>query len=246
MKVMTLNINAYGTDYGPWTVRKGLIAKAVKAGAPDALALQAVRKEMRFNGGLDQAVQVASAVSGYPYVAFEPASIAPDGSSDGLAFLARSAPAETGSLRLTLKQGAEDQNRRAVFQGVFRPNGDAFRIFNAHFSWIDEQNGENVREALAYIGSFDGPAILVGDFNAPPDAPALAAIATAGWVDLWSKLRPDDPGYTFPADEPDRRIDFIWANPAAAGRARSIEVVEANGDGGGLLSDHLGLIAEIR
>jgi endonuclease/exonuclease/phosphatase family metal-dependent hydrolase len=246
MKIMTLNINGYGSKHGSWIARKPLIGKAIREASPDVVALQAVRKEIRLAGGVNQAAQVATAVSGFPYVAFEPASLAVDGSAEGLAFLGKNAPLETSGLRLSLPQVAEDPARRMVFQGLFRPNGQTLRVFNAHFSWIPEQNEANLREALAFLRTYEGPAVLVGDFNAPPDAASLALLAKEGWTDLWANLKEGDPGFTFEADEPDRRIDFIWANREAAERVRSIEVLRApENDEGNRLSDHLGLVATI-
>jgi len=106
------------------------------------------------------------------------------------------------------------------------------------------ENARNVVEACAYLSQFPGPALVMGDFNAPPEAPSLRGMLGDGLVDLWAELRPGEPGFTFESQAPDRRIDYVLATRDLRGRARTIALV-----GNGLatsrvrLSDHLGLIA---
>jgi hypothetical protein len=37
------------------------------------------------------------------------------------------------------------------------------------------------------------------------------------------KLRPEDGGFSYEANEPAQRIDYVWADPAAAARLRTID-----------------------
>lgn len=86
----------------------------------------------------------------------------------------------------------------------------------------------------------DRPHVLVGDFNAlhpddpvgspPPgvvkrgDAvdgapcPAIRQLLTAGYLDAYRVLHPDDPGYTYLADTPWLRLDYVFLSPDLAGR----------------------------
>ncbi|MFD4985973.1 endonuclease/exonuclease/phosphatase family protein [Streptomyces sp. NPDC058374] len=74
--------------------------------------------------------------------------------------------------------------------------------------------------------------LLLGDFNARPDAPELAP--------LWRTLRDADPGApTFPASAPDRRIDYVAVG--AGLEIRSARVAPT-----GTASDHLPLVADLR
>ena len=245
MKVLTLNLDGYGTKHGPWVERRGAIAGAIGRHDPDVVALQAVRKDATQVGGLDQASQLRELLPQLPACAFEPAMVLPDGSVEGLAFLARSAPEETGSRRLLLARDAEDSMRRLVFQASFQVPGGVLRVFNAQFSSIPAQNAANLAEASESLARWDGPAVLVGDFNCRPDAPGLARLRAGGWEDLWGRLRPGDEGFTFESDRPDQRIDYVWVRPELLGRAHSIELVMASGSEGVRLSDHHGLLAAI-
>jgi endonuclease/exonuclease/phosphatase family metal-dependent hydrolase len=245
LKVMTLNLNGYGETHGAWRVRRDLIVQEIEEADPEVVAFQAVRREPQVENGLDQAAQIARQLSGYPYVIFEPVACRADGGAEGLAFLSRQPVIEAGSLHLTLARGAEDPARRMVFQALFSSKGSAVRLFNAHLSWIPEQNGANVHELLAYLRAFEGPALLVGDFNAPAGSDALRPLQELGWSDLWAGLRSGEEGFTFPSDQPERRIDFIWASGELAGKGRAIEVRGLNGSRKVHLSDHLALLGEV-
>ena len=50
--------------------------------------------------------------------------------------------------------------------------------------------------------------ILLGDLNAEPDSVAIRTLANAGFVDA----SPGGP-LTYPADEPEDRIDYIFVTP---------------------------------
>lgn len=77
--------------------------------------------------------------------------------------------------------------------------------------------------------------VLVGDFNAPPDAPELAPLWTE-LVDSWD-LAGDGAGLTYPAVDPVKRIDYVT-------HSRNVEtlradVVETDA------SDHLAVVADL-
>ncbi|MHC8562661.1 endonuclease/exonuclease/phosphatase family protein [Streptomyces albidoflavus] len=73
--------------------------------------------------------------------------------------------------------------------------------------------------------------LLLGDFNARPDAPELAP--------LWTTLHDADPGApTFPASAPDRRIDYV-ATSAGIDLRRTWTAPT------GIASDHLPVVADL-
>lgn len=72
--------------------------------------------------------------------------------------------------------------------------------------------------------------VLLGDFNAEPDAPELAP--------LWDRLTDADPGApSFPAQAPVKRIDYVTAGDGI--RVRRAAVVST------LASDHLPVVADL-
>ena len=50
--------------------------------------------------------------------------------------------------------------------------------------------------------------IITGDFNASPSSNVIS-IMTSSCIDNWS-LHHNDEGFTFPADIPTRRIDYVF------------------------------------
>lgn len=242
-KIMTLNINYYGAKFGPWNARKELIATVIDDLQPDVVVLQAVRRDSQLEGGRDQAQQLADLLADYPTVHFAPSAHYDDGREEGGAMLARGPIESTEIHPLTYEPNPEDFNERALLVARVRIHGGAIAVVNGHFSWVPAINRRNVDEALALLARLDAPAILAGDLNAPPDSAGMQRLRDSGWIDAWAALRDGDAGYTFEADAPQQRIDYIWLHPQLAPRLRAIDVVSGRGDDGARLSDHYGLIA---
>jgi endonuclease/exonuclease/phosphatase family metal-dependent hydrolase len=114
---------------------------------------------------------------------------------------------------------------------------------NAHFSWVPVQARLNLVEALPFMSSFSGLALLVGDLNNTPDCEPMQMIREAGWTDVWAQLHPNKSGYTYESPKPTMRIDYAWANPRLAPAVRAIEMVAEDAAANGVqASDHLGLV----
>jgi endonuclease/exonuclease/phosphatase family metal-dependent hydrolase len=77
--------------------------------------------------------------------------------------------------------------------------------------------------------------ILVGDLNAPPEAPELAPLL-GELTDMWSTLG-DGPGFTFPAPAPVRRIDYVCVSSAVSPERVGVPASSA--------SDHLPVVADL-
>jgi endonuclease/exonuclease/phosphatase family metal-dependent hydrolase len=75
----------------------------------------------------------------------------------------------------------------------------------------------------------DGPTLLLGDFNAPQEAPELAP--------LWHTLTAAPTGPTYPADVPVKRIDYVTVSNGIRVRAATVPVA--------LASDHRPVLAEL-
>lgn len=246
LKVMTLNINYYGTKHGLWPIRKKFIQEAIQNANPDIIALQAVKKDPVMNNGLDQASQFAELLPEYQYRVFQESVNYENGSSDGLAFLSRFEIAKTDYLKLTLHPGLEDTNQRIVLNTLFHLPTGPFHIFNAHFSWVYQQALDNVNETLPYINSFAKQSLFVGDLNMTSDTEIIRQFNKDGWVDIWAELRPDDNGYTFESNHPTKRIDYAWIHRSLKQQVKSIEIIANNHDeNGNWPSDHAGLLIQL-
>lgn len=90
--------------------------------------------------------------------------------------------------------------------------------------------------------------VLVGDFNAPADAPELAVLRER-FTDAWQaapdrddqagwRFWRDDEGDTFPAHAPRKRIDQVWVSAGVT--VAAARVLDAEG-----ASDHLPLVVDL-
>ncbi|WP_034388766.1 endonuclease/exonuclease/phosphatase family protein [Deinococcus sp. YIM 77859] len=239
--ILTLNLMGYAEKHGVWAKRRGLIERALADTQPDIIALQAVALDPAQHPD-DQASQLAASL-GYQAV-FVAAQTHADGRQDGLAFLTRGPLPETRRFDLSLRPGLEDTSRRVMIGGRFATPQGPLDVFNAHFSWVPEQQEDNVREALSALeGTAGAAAVLVGDFNMQPDSPYLGGLREAEWIDAWALLHPQEQGFTFVEDRvPSIRIDYVWTRGM---RARELTVVLAEGEGAARASDHAGLLARL-
>jgi endonuclease/exonuclease/phosphatase family metal-dependent hydrolase len=87
-----------------------------------------------------------------------------------------------------------------------------------------------VADTLRIMANDRGPQVLLGDFNAPPEAPELAP--------LWTELTDAAPaGPTYPADVPTKRIDYVTVSPDVLVRAATVPTT--------LASDHRPVLADL-
>ncbi len=244
LTVMTQNLNYYGDRHGAWPRRRELVCEAIREARPDIVALQAVCSDPEVEDGADQATQLSRLLPDYRYVFFYPANISESGREEGSAILSRTPAREPTVRELSLRKGTGDANPRVVQHARFDVGRTALNVFNAYFSWIEEQASDNIDESLAFLGKADGPTLLVGDFNTPSGSPLLERLKAAGYVDLWEETHPRDDGFTFEADHPDKRIDYAWASADLVRRVEGVDLVRR--DGGGVRpSDHLGLTVSL-
>ena len=243
IKLMTLNLNYFGDKHGPWEARLAQLERVLQRTRPDVAAFQAVCAQPGIAGGQNQAQQIAARLQDYAEIWFEPAQRDVDETLQGSAFIARVPCTPVAHQELPLENNPEDENQRTLLHARVHRGDKPLELINAHFSWVPDINRSNVVAALTYVQHLPGPALLLGDLNAPPDGPGIRQLAAAGWTDAWAKLQPDDPGYTFESDAPSQRIDYVWANAAATPRLRAIERILP--EGGARLSDHLGLLVTL-
>lgn len=238
-RLLTLNLNFDEAKHGPWPARLPCIAAAVARLQPDVLALQAVRRRA---GGFDQVQAMASATGlGHNYFM---AARRDDAVEDGSAILTRLPIVARDCARLTHDPDPEDASPRILLLVTVDVGaGQRLTVANGHFSWVAALNDRNVEDTLKHLAKVDGDAVLVGDFNATPDAPGMRAIAAAGWRDTWHALHGEEDGATFEAPTPTLRIDYIWLRGEL--KAKRVERVSAPAGAAARLSDHFGLFVEI-
>ena len=98
-----------------------------------------------------------------------------------------------------------------------------------------EHSATELKDIVAAAGN--KPVILVGDFNAAPEAKSIATVR--GFLtDTWPVVN-REPGFTIPVKKPTRRIDYVWITPASITPVK-MAVIQSEA------SDHLPIVAELR
>jgi endonuclease/exonuclease/phosphatase family metal-dependent hydrolase len=87
-------------------------------------------------------------------------------------------------------------------------------LINTHFHQIQADSHIRQEQVDHLLAGWSGApqTVIAGDLNATPDAPEMLKMSAAGLVDTATLFSPDPP-FTFPADDPQRRIDYIWVTP---------------------------------
>jgi endonuclease/exonuclease/phosphatase family metal-dependent hydrolase len=247
IKIMTLNVNSYGTRQGPWPVRVGLIREIVEDACPDIIALQAVHRDPDQFQGENQAEQLANLFNRYGVVYFQPGMVLPDGQEDGSAILSRLPVVERDYRLLKALNASDDDIRRVFLHAQIRLAKGWLHLFNANFSWDPRQAAKNVLEAVEDMDGITGPALLVGDMNTAPGDPAFEPLRRAGWTDIWADLYPQQDGFTFFEEGAlVKRIDYAWANRELMPRVRGIKIIAGEVEGiQARPSDHAGLLVSL-
>ncbi|WP_395104298.1 endonuclease/exonuclease/phosphatase family protein [Actinomadura sp. SCN-SB] len=127
---------------------------------------------------------------------------------------------------------------------VINARGARVHVYSTHLDYradpaVRQMQVDDTLKILAEDGRGhrSAPRVLVGDFNARPDAPELAPL----WKtlnDAWTAREPSDGGMTYPATAPALRIDYIAVSRSVEVEAVHVAMVSA--------SDHLPVVADLR
>jgi endonuclease/exonuclease/phosphatase family metal-dependent hydrolase len=96
------------------------------------------------------------------------------------------------------------QPRRGVVAAQLRIEGRLVGVVGCHLSLDRDRRLGEVRRVLEVADTLRGPVVLAGDLNERPGGPSWQRLAAAGFVDHGGGDWP-----TFPADDPQRRIDAL-------------------------------------
>jgi endonuclease/exonuclease/phosphatase family metal-dependent hydrolase len=152
-----------------------------------------------------------------------------DGGEFGIAVLSRWPILATRFTRLPVtfadeKDRAKYEERGALTVKVAAP-GEDVRIVDTH---LDAFSGETYRAqqattllSIANAQRDSGYTLLGGDLNSIPSSAVATMLERAGWKDLFVKCGTGELN-SFPADVPNRRIDYLFASSDAVCRKASV------------------------
>jgi endonuclease/exonuclease/phosphatase family metal-dependent hydrolase len=115
-----------------------------------------------------------------------------------------------GNTLLFRSPGAE---QRGLLHAEIDVRGVSLHVFTTHLDFFSEFDRRQQAEEIVELIGDAGPTVLLGDFNATPGTSVIETVGAA-FQDSWSALGRRTVA-TFPADAPERCIDYIFASCGA-------------------------------
>jgi len=129
--------------------------------------------------------------------------------------------------------------QRGLMQMVLDVYGRELVFMNTHIDYRpdDAERMLNVGEIETRLKQYAGrPIILCGDFNATPESRVCRRLSE-NLDDAWARVGEGD-GFTIPASQPTKRIDYVWISKDRSLEALKVRVPRSDA------SDHLPVVAE--
>lgn len=226
LRVMSYNIHM-GFDVDGWADLESL-ARTIESGQADIVVLQEVPRGWYINASIDAPAWLSRRL-GMSFVFA--------GSADavwGNVILSRYRIIESESE--PLPEAGVRPRRNLIWAEVQADGPGNLIVIAAH---LDHNRARSRLEQIptllaAYQAQACCSRIVIGDMNSTPNSTEYVQFRDAGLSDayLLAGVAPDE-GFTFRADAPDIRIDYIWLSPDLS--AADFRVLE------GAASDHRGL-----
>lgn len=238
LRVLTYNVHQGFNNAG--VVDPDIYVEVIEAAQPDIVALQE-SDTARFTSGNVDLVGYLARHLGYDHSYGPPTRE----QSFGVALLSRYPILEASYLFLPSTEA-----KRPLLQARLSVGGANVWLVVVHLGLEPADRDIQAAEVLAHTAGLTGSLVLAGDFNACPGGlcpsqevgDGVYAALTAAYRDAWTEAgfaRDDPDGWTFSAQEPGQRIDYVLVSPGVrvltAERVRSVTAVQA--------SDHLPVLA---
>ena len=117
--------------------------------------------------------------------------------------------------------------------------GKTINFVTTHLDYqFDDGRLFEAEQLLRFLQPVKGALIVVGDFNDEPSGSA-SRLMVKGFADAWLQSQAKESGLSYPADKPNKRIDYIFIRRADNLRMKKAWVVNTQA------SDHLPVIADL-
>jgi endonuclease/exonuclease/phosphatase family metal-dependent hydrolase len=231
IRVMTYNIHVgIGMDKKLDLPR---IAAVINSQKPDLVGLQEVDRGVTRTQRIDEIAELAKLTKMNYDFAFN---LHYQGGAYGVAILSRF---PIRAMEHRLYQNLREAERRGFIRGEISLDGVTINFVTTHLDYqFDDGRLFETQQLLAALKDVRGPLIVVGDFNDVPSGSAYQLMRES-FTDVWTSTRSGDEGFSYPADKPAKRIDYIFARSTDGVRVKRAWIVNT------LASDHVPVVAEV-
>jgi endonuclease/exonuclease/phosphatase family metal-dependent hydrolase len=231
IRVMTYNIHVgVGMDKKLDLER---IAAVIMKEQPDLVGLQEVDRGVTRTEGKDEIRELA-ALTRMDYAFAH--NLDYQGGQYGVAILSRMLIQKTDHQKYENLREAE---RRGMLRVEVELAGKTIQFVTTHldYQYADGRLFET-EQLLKMLSSEKGPMIVAGDFNDEPNGSAYQRVLQS-FEDAWVASRAKADGFSYPADKPAKRIDYIFIRKGDGMRVKKAWTVST------LASDHLPVVADL-
>lgn len=231
LRVMTYNIHVgVGMDQKLDLPR---IAGVINAQHPDLVGLQEVDRGVKRTQGIDEIAELAKLTRMDYAFAFN---LRYQGGQYGVAILSRF-PIRATDHRLY--QNLREAERRGFIRAEVSVRGRWLNFVTTHLDYLhDDGRLFEAQQLLNGLRDVKGPLIVVGDFNDLPSGHTYQLMRYQ-FGDAWIESRGTEVGFSFPANKPSRRIDYIFFRSTDRVRTKRAWTVNT------LASDHVPVVADL-
>ena len=208
-RLMTYNVHQ-GFDAGQVPSLDAL-TETISREAPDVVVLQEVVRGWVIDGQHD-VLSVLAERLGMQYV--WQGNI---GDLYGNAILTRMPMTDVRRVSYAKEPQVRHQQRGALMARI-----SGVLVIVTHLDEHADSSDVRQRQMRELLRAWDGssPALVAGDLNALPASLELDLLAQSGFSDLALQAGADEP--TFPAERPERRIDYVWGVGVSGSQAHTV------------------------
>lgn len=230
VRLMTYNLHScVGLD-GRLSVRR--VAEVLARYNPHFVALQEVDVGCRRSGSRDQLRELAAL---WPSQAFFFPAMGKTGGQYGIGCLSRLPVEHWEGHKLPRPKGVTGEPRVAVEARVRLPNGDLLTLLNTHLGLTRADRMAQIGGLERLLDAADGPAVLLGDFNCPPNSKEVQRLL--GRLESSSLVAPKTWFGTYPV----RVLDYVLLRAAGKVRKSFVPIDHLTT----VASDHLPLVIDL-
>jgi len=209
------------------------IAGIIKQQHPDLVGLQEVDRGVERTGRIDEIAELAKLTKMEYAFAFN---LKYQGGQYGVAILSRY-PIRSFDHRLY--KNTREAERRGFIRAEVQIDGRVINFVTTHLDYQYEDGRVfEAEQLLAALKDVKGPLIIVGDFNDVP-AGGTYKLVRGQFADAWIESESSDQGFSYPADKPAKRIDYILSRRTDLIRTKKAWTVST------LASDHVPVVADL-